>query len=108
MTKLKLLLCPIILLSLIGCSNEDVMNLPSNIIIDEGQSTMYLKIGDAQRLKCYNGEKTISDISWHSSNYNVVSIDIFGNIEALHKGKATITASTEGRDEHNNKTTLET
>lgn len=108
MTKLKFLLCPIILLSLIGCSNEDVMNLPSNIIIDEGQSTMYLEIGDAQRLKCYNGEKTIDDISWHSSNYNVVSIDIFGNIEALHKGKATITASTEGRDEHNNKTTLET
>ena len=108
MTKLKFLLCPIILLSLIGCSNEDVMNLPSNIIIDEGQSTMYLEIGDAQRLKCYNGEKTIDDISWHSSNYNVVSVDIFGNIEALHKGKATITASTEGRDEHNNKTTLET
>lgn len=108
MIKLKFLLCPLILISLVSCANEDVMNLPSNITIEEGQSTMYLEIGDSQKLRCYNDEKSLDDISWHSSNYNVVDIDIFGNIEALHKGKATITASTEGRDEHNNKTTLET
>lgn len=107
MIKLKFLLCPLILISLVGCANEDVMNLPSNITIEEGQPTMYLEIGDSQKLRCFNDEKSLDDISWHTSNYNVVDIDIFGNIEALHKGKATITASTEGRDEHNNKTMLE-
>ncbi len=75
-------------------NNDYNRNPVESISINE--SILELNIGEAVKLsaKCVPANASFTAVEWSSSNENVVTVDIFGNVTKIADGEAIITAST--------------
>ena len=69
-----------------------VKKAPSKVKLSDAKLTM--GVGETRKLKATLPKKTASAIRYSSSNKKVATVDAEGNVTALRKGKANITAKT--------------
>lgn len=95
MKKIYSFICILLVVILVGCSDFDYNTALSNIdIVKDSNSVeeLNVKVGDEFSLGTILNDEMKAEITWESSNHNVVTIDNNGHVAVVGKGKAIISA----------------
>ena len=77
-------------------ANVTILGVPTEIHLDK--SELKLGVGDAGRVTPSFGKYEMGVVTYVSSNPEVLTVDGNGNLKAIEKGEATITATSNGHE----------